>query len=378
MFGGNIMKKKLSLVALLVLMVVVSACGNQGGSQEDTILIGVSGPISGTQAQYGEAFKNGAELAAKEINDAGGIDGKMVKIVMEDDKGEPNEAANVANKFATNKDILAVVGHFNSSATLAAAPIYNRNELVHISPASSAPNVTEAGEYTYRVITTDAFQAAYLAEWSKELGYEKVALIYEQSDFGLGLLDVYQSAAPEHGIEVVAAESYLPGSNEFSTILTKVKDKDPDAIFIGGFYNEAALIASQAKRLNLSVDYIGVDSLYSQALLELGGEAVEGFKLIGFFYPGGSNERANAFHEAYVEAYGKEPDTYAAYAYDATSILIEAIKQNGANREGVKEFLDQMEDFPGATGLLSFDENGDVQTEPQKLTVKDGAFVPYE
>ena len=139
MFGGNIMKKKLSLVALLVLMVVVSACGNQGGSQEDTILIGVSGPISGTQAQYGQAFKNGAELgkAAKEINDAGGIDGKMVKIVMEDDKGEPNEAANVANKFATNKDILAVVGHFNSSATLAAAPIYNRNELVtfHRHPA---------------------------------------------------------------------------------------------------------------------------------------------------------------------------------------------------------------------------------------------------
>lgn len=372
------MKKKLSLILLLVFVVVVSACGNQGGSQGDTIHIGVSGPISGTQAQYGEAFKNGAELAAKQINDAGGIDGKTVKIVMEDDKAEPNEAVNVANKFSTNKDILAVVGHFNSSATLAAAPIYNKNELVHISPASSAPAVSDAGEYTYRVITTDAFQAAYLAEWSKELGYEKVALIYEQSDFGLGLLEVYENAAPDLGIEVVAAESYLPGANEFSTILTKVKEREPDAIFIGGFYNEAALIASQAKRLDLNVDYIGVDSLYSQALLELGGEAVEGFKLIGFFFPGGNNEQAKAFHEAFVEEYGKEPDTYAAYAYDATSILIEAIKQNGAKREGLKEFLDQMEDFPGATGLLSFDENGDVETIPQKLIVKNGKFEPFE
>lgn len=371
------MKKKWSILVLLVLMVVVSAC-SKGDSQGDTIHIGVSGPMSGTQAQYGEAFKNGAELAAKQINDAGGIDGKNVRIVVEDDKGEPNEAVNVANKFSTNKDILAVVGHFNSSATLAAAPIYNRNEIVQISPASSAPAVTDAGEYTYRVITTDAFQAAYLAEWSKELGYEKVALIYEQSDFGLGLLDVYQSSAPDHGIEIVATESYLPGANEFSTILTKVKEREPDAIFIGGFYNEAALIASQAKRLDLQVDYIGVDSLYSQALLELGGESVEDFKLIGFFYPGGSNEQAKAFQDAFVEAYDKEPDTYAAYAYDATSLVIEAIKQTGAKRDGLKQYLDEMEDFPGATGLLNFDENGDVETIPQKLTVKNGSFVPYQ
>lgn len=373
------MKKRLLIFAIITVMVMMTACSSNGeNSKSDTIHIGVSGPTSGTQAQYGEAFKNGAELAAKQMNDAGGIDGKQVKIVVEDDKGEPNEAVNVANKFSTNKDILAVVGHFNSSATLASAPIYNKNKIVQVSPSSSAPAVTDAGDYTYRVITTDAFQAAYLAEWSKELGYEKVALIYEQSDFGLGLLDVYQSAAPGHGIEVVAAESYLPGAKEFSTILTKIKEKQPDAIFIGGFYNEAALIASQAQKLDLSVDYIGVDSLYSQALLDLGGESVEGFKIIGFFYPGGSNEKAKAFQDAFVEAYGKEPDTYAAYAYDATSVIIEAIKQNGAKREGLKQALDQLKDFPGATGVLNFDENGDVETIPQKLIVKNGSFAPYQ
>lgn len=301
-----------------------------------------------------------------------------MELVIEDDKGEPNEAVNVANKFAANKDILAVVGHFNSSATLAAAPVYNKNNIPDVSPSSSAPAVTDAGEYIYRVITTDAFQAKFLAEWSKERGYGKVALIYEQSDFGIGLLNVYEQSAEDNGIEIVAAESYLPGAKEFSTILTKVKEREPDAIFIGGFYNEAALIAAQAKKLNLEVDYIGVDSLYSRALLELGGESVEGFKLIGFFYPGGNNEKATQFHEAYVEAYGKEPDTYAAYAYDATSVILEAIKQNGADRESIKAHLDTLKDFPGATGILSFDENGDVQTIPTKLTVQNGAFELFE
>ncbi|ALS22559.1 ABC transporter substrate-binding protein [Paenibacillus naphthalenovorans] len=375
------MKRRFFITAALATMMVFTAgcAAKDGGANAGgTIQIGLSAPISGTQAQYGEAFKNGAELAAKQINEAGGIDGKQVKIVIEDDKGDPSEAVNVANKFSSNKDILAVVGHFNSSATLAAAPVYNQNKIVEISPSSSAPGVTNAGDYTFRVITTDAFQASFLAKWSKELGYQKVALIYEQSDFGLGLLDVYQKSARENGIEIVAAESYLPGAKEFSTILTKIKEKKPDAIFIGGFYNEAALIASQAQKLNLSVDYIGVDSLYSEALLDLGGAAVENFKLIGFFYPGGNNEQATKFDKAYQDAYGNRPDTYAAYAFDATSVVIEAIKQGGPDRESIKTYLDTLKDFPGTTGVLTFDENGDVQTIPEKLTIKNGHFVLYQ
>ncbi|WP_019003967.1 ABC transporter substrate-binding protein [Cohnella laeviribosi] len=375
------MKKTGSILASIALAAsLLAGCSANGGKQDadGAIQIGLAAPISGTQAQYGEAFKNGAELAAKQVNDAGGIDGKKVKIVIQDDKGDPHEAVNVANKFVTDKDILAVVGHFNSSATLATAPIYNKNKIVEISPSSSAPAVTNAGEYTFRVITTDAFQAAYLADWSKELGYRKVALIYEQSDFGLGLLDVYKEAAPKNNIEIVAAESYNPGDKDFSTVLTKIKEKQPDAIFIGGFYNEAALIAQQAQKLGLKTDYIGVDSLYSEALLELGGDAVENMKLIGFFYPGGDNEEATKFAEAYQTAYNSKPDTYAAYAYVATSVVIEAIKHNGADREKIKEYLKTLHDYKGPTGVLSFDENGDVVTTPERLTIRNGAFELYQ
>lgn len=375
------MKRKLSIGLIAILLLgILSACSNNSGieSKSDTLRIGLAAPISGTQAQYGQAFKNGAELAAAQINEAGGIDGKQVQIVVEDDKGDSNEAVNVANKFVSDKSILAVVGHFNSSATLATAPVYNKNKIVEISPSSSAPGVTNAGDYTYRVITTDAFQADYLADWSQELGYSKVALIYEQSDFGIGLLDVYKQSAAENNIEIAAAEAYNPGDKDFSTILTKIKAAQPDAIFIGGFYNEAALIAQQAQKLDLNVEFIGVDSLYSEALLELGKESVEGFKLIGFFYPGGDNEKATQFAEQYQASYNSKPDTYAAYAYVATSLVIEAIKEQGADRESIKTFLDQVKDYEGATGVLSFDENGDVVTVPSKLKIENGEFVLFE
>ena len=374
--------KKLFLIVILtgLLVGLLAGCSTNNGSkaESNTIRIGLAAPISGTQAQYGQAFKNGAELAATQINDAGGINGKNVEIVIQDDKGDSNEAVNVANKLVSDKSVLAVVGHFNSSATLATAPVYNKNKIVQISPSSSAPGVTDAGEYTFRVITTDAFQADYLADWSKELGYDKVALIYEQSDFGLGLLDVYQKSAPDNNINIVAAEAYNPGDKDFSTILTTIKNKQPEAIFIGGFYNEAALIAQQAQKLNLDVDFIGVDSLYSEALFELGGDSVEGLKLIGFFYPGGDNEAATKFADDYQAAYNSKPDTYAAYSYVATSVVIEAIKEKGADRESIKTYLETLKDYKGATGVLSFDANGDVETIPSRLTVQDGKFELFE
>ncbi|WP_438348066.1 ABC transporter substrate-binding protein [Paenibacillus sp. FA6] len=375
------MKRSFLIVILAGLLVgLLAGCSTNSGSkaESNTIRIGLAAPISGTQAQYGQAFKNGAELAAAQINDAGGINGKKVEIVIQDDKGDSNEAVNVANKLVSDKSILAVVGHFNSSATLATAPVYNKNKIVQISPSSSAPGVTDAGEYTFRVITTDAFQADYLADWSKELGYGKVALIYEQSDFGLGLLDVYQKSAPDNNINIVAAEAYNPGDKDFSTILTKIKDKQPEAIFIGGFYNEAALIAQQAQKLNLDVDFIGVDSLYSEALFELGGDSVEGLKLIGFFYPGGDNEAATKFADDYQATYNSKPDTYAAYSYVATSVVIEAIKEKGADRESIKTYLESLKDYKGATGVLSFDANGDVETIPSRLTIQDGKFELFK
>ena len=376
------MKKAIFFFTLLTLvMVFLAGCSDSSSSDSnsDTIKIGLAAPLSGDSAEYGDAFKKGAELAVKQVNDEGGIDGKKVELVVQDDKGDPKEAVNVANKFANNKSILAVVGHFNSSATLAAAPIYNKNKMVEISPSSSSPNVTDAGKYTFRVITTDAFQGEFVTKWIAEEGYKKAAIVYEQTDFGVGLSNVFQKSAQDNGISVVANEAYVAGqTKDFSSILTKIKAEKPDVLFVGGLYNEGALIAKQAKQLGLAVQIVGVDSFYSDALIKLGGDAVEGVMTLGFFNPNSENEKTKQFVEAFRAAYSEEPGTYAAYTYDATSIVLEAIKQNGAEREKIEEFIAPLKGFQGATGIHDFDENGDVLKNPQKIIVKNGKFEVSE
>ncbi|WP_035287192.1 ABC transporter substrate-binding protein [Brevibacillus massiliensis] len=367
------------LAAFSLIAGVLTGCGNSsGGSGGDTLKIGLAAPLSGASAQDGQAIKKGAELAVKLANDAGGVNGKKIELVAEDDKTDPKEAAIVANKLATDSSILAVVGHFNSSATLAGAPIYNKNKVVEISPGSSSPAVTDAGPYTFRVITTDAYQGEYVAKWTAEEGFKKVAVIYENTDYGLGLADVYKKAVEANGGQVVAMESYILGqTKDFSPILTKIKQQNPDLLFVGGLYNEAALIAKQSKTLGLNVPFMGVDALYSNALIDLGGDAVEGFMLPGFFNSSSEKENVKAFVKSYEEAYKESPSTYAAYAFDATQILIKAMKEKGADRQSIADYLTTLKGYEGVTGVHDFDENGDVMKEPEKLIVKDGKFQSY-
>jgi branched-chain amino acid transport system substrate-binding protein len=365
----------------LVATILTGCGGGSGGSgaNGDTLKIGVAAPLSGASAQDGESIKKGAELAVKLANDAGGVNGKKLELVTQDDKTDPKEAAIVANKLATDSSILAVVGHFNSSATLAGAPIYNKNKVVEISPGSSSPAVTNAGPYTFRVITTDAYQGEYVAKWSLEEGYKKIAIIYENTDYGLGLAEVYQKAVEANGGQIVAKESYLLGeTKDFSSVLTKIKGQNPDLLFIGGLYNEAALIAKQAKALGLNTPFMGVDGLYSNALIELGGEAVEGFKLPGFFNTSSENAKTKEFVEAYQKAYNELPGTYAAYAFDATQIIIQAMKEKGTDRQSIADYITTLKGYEGVTGVHNFDENGDVLKEPEKLIVKDGKFQTYK
>ncbi|KIL35765.1 branched-chain amino acid ABC transporter substrate-binding protein [Cohnella kolymensis] len=375
------MKKGLKLLAAIsVAAFAITGCSaNSGGGSSDTLKIGLAAPLSGASAQDGESIKKGVELAIKLANDAGGIDGKQLSLTALDDKGDPKEATNVANKLASDKSVLAVVGHFNSSATLAGAPVYNRNKIVEVSPGSSSPKVTDAGDYTFRVITTDAFQGEFVAKWTKEEGLNKVAILYEQTDYGVGLADVYQKAAEANGIQIVASEAYTAGqTKDFASVLTKIKEKQPNAIFIGGLYNEAALIAKQAKQQGIQVPFLGVDALFSDALIKLGGDAVEGFLIPGFFNPNSDAAETKKFVDAYKAAHNSDPGTYAAYAFDATNIIIESIKKNGADREKIQQYMSSLKGFKGATGVNDFDEKGDVLKNPEKLIVKDGKFQPYK
>ena len=374
------MKRILAATLVAVLAITTAACGAGSGGSGDAIKIGLATPLTGASAQDGKAIQEGVNLAVKQINDQGGIDGKQVEVVAEDDKGDPSEAATVANKMAQDDGILAIVGDFNSSCTLAAAPTYNQTGIVQISPGSSSEAVTDAGDYTFRTITTDAVQGQYLADWCvNELGYKNIAILYENDDYGLGLADVAERETKALGAKTLVREAYEVNQTDFSTVLTKVAKSKADVLIIGGLYNETALIAKQRAKAGLAdLPIMGVDAIYSDALVELGGKAVNGIKLTAYFSDSSDNKVTQDFIKAYTDEYGKAPGTYAAYAYDATLIILDAIKNAGTDRKEIRDYISKIEGFEGATGTASFDQNGDVIKEPLRMEIVDGKFTVVE
>ncbi len=374
------MKKSLATVLSGFMLVGSLFAFGCGSAKSDVIKVGVAVPLTGASAEDGNAIKNGVNLAVKEINAKGGINNKKVELVITDDKGDPSEAATVANKLAQDKSVLAIVGHFNSSCTLAAAPIYNQAGVVSVSPGSSAAAVTKAGPYTFRVITTDAVQGASLMDWAvKDLGYKNIAVLYENTDYGTGLAEVVTKAAGKLNAKIVAEEAYEVGATDFSTALTKVANSKADVIIVGGLYNETALIAKQKNNFGLEkMQIMGVDAIYSDALLKLGGAAAEGIKMTGYFSEVSKDPVSQNFVAKYNEEYKKAPSTYAAYGYDAALVIFESIKNGGTDRKAICDFMTKLKGLKGATGVNTFDENGDVIKQPLRLIIKDGKFVVTE
>lgn len=374
------MIKRILTVVLVVQFGLLGLAG-YGWAQaaKGNLVVGVAGPLTGTSAQDGNDIKNGAALAADILNKKGGINGKKIDLVFEDDRSDPKEAANVANKLANDKRVLAVIGHFNSSCTLAGAPIYNKAGVVEISAGSTSPAVSQAGPFTFRVIVTDAFQGDFVARWMvKDEGLKKIAILYENDDYGVGLKDVMTAKIPAYGGQVVATESYYLGeTKDFTPYITKLRALNPDAVFIGGLYNEGALIAKQAADVGWKPPFFGVDGLYSQALVDLGGKAVEGTRVAGFFHTAQPDPMVQQFVKDYKEKYKKDPGTYAAFGYDALMVVAAGIEKGGADRAAVMKYLTTLKGLKGVTGVNNFDENGDVIKDPIKLVVKDGKFQPY-
>lgn len=368
-------KRAFLLIALV--SILLSGCAPQGQAGQDKLYIAVTGALTGPSAQDGTDIKRGAELAADYVNAAGGINGKKVELVFEDDRSDPKEAANVANKLVNDSRILAVIGHYNSSCTLAGSPIYNKAGLLEVTAGSTSPAVSKAGPYTFRVIVTDAFQGDFVARWMvKDLGLKNIVVMFENDDYGAGLKDVIAQSVAEYGGTVLGVESfYLGETKDFTPYITKLRALNPDALFIAGLYNEGALIAKQSAEVGWTPKIFGVDGLYSAPYIELGGKAVEGTRVVGFFHTGSTDPMVQKFVKDFQAKYSALPGTYAAYGHDAMLILAEAIKKNGPDRKKMMEYLTTLKGFKGVTGTTSFDENGDTIKDPLKIQVKDGKFT---
>ena len=275
------------------------------------VRVAVAGPFTGNIAAFGEMIKRGAQLRAKEINAAGGINGKTLTLIFEDDTGKDREASLVAERIASNPAILAVVGHFNSSCSLAGKPIYKRRGIVALSPGSTNVRVCEGSDWTFRNLYRDDFQGEFAAKYinTKLRDIQNIAVFFDNDDYGRGLKDGFTKAANEIGLQIVATEAYDRDNTDFKAQLTSIKAKNPDLIFIAGLYSQAGLIVSQARETGISVQLFGADGVDSPDFHDIAGNSAEGTYIVTpfVFELGGAESYRVA--QAFEEEFGCEiPD----------------------------------------------------------------------
>ena len=382
------MKKRIitgigALSLILSFSLLLGGCGAGSGdsSGADKVYIGWVAPLTGTGANYGQQMLNGAKLAAQEINDAGGIKGKKIEIVSQDDKSDPKEAANIAQMFTGDKRLVGVLGNYNSSCALAGAPIYDMEKLPVIHVGTSPVFTEQKHDYMFRISVTDAFQGSFVSRWMTEEGLKNPAIIWENDDYGRGLKETVSSEIVKNGGKIAGEWSYmLSQTKDYTALLTNVKQSGADSIFIGGLYTEGALIAKQMQQLGLKIPVYGTDGLYEKSLIDLGGDAVEGWKTSGLFLPTDPSPALQSFIKAYAAAYGSTPGTYAALHYDGMKILAKAIENAGSDREKIQAYLAKMpEPFVGVTGSVTFNDHHDsVRSTLNKLVIKDGQWQLYQ
>jgi branched-chain amino acid transport system substrate-binding protein len=344
-----------SLLGLAGVILALTACG--GGGSGDTVRFGVAAPL---EQFIGSHALRGAELARDQLNAAGGVDGRTVELVAMTDSASTRLAVTVADDLYTDASVLAVVGHVNSGAMLAAAPIYNRG-LSIVSPVATSPEISDAGEWIFRVCSSDAVNAAGLAEFAlRELG-TRAAIIYANDPYGRGLRDGFGRAYTAGGGALVEEYPFIEGgTTDFEAYLMGIRAARPDLIFIGGTDVGAAPVIRQAREMGIDAPFVGGDGILGLAAQ---GPAFEG-TYIGLLYhpdaPGGGGQE---FVDAYQARYGEPPDHFAALGYDALMLLARAASEVGFDRAKIRDYLEQVgrarEAFPGVSGRIAFDENGD-------------------
>jgi len=365
-------------------LAVMVFLGLGGAALAETIKIGVAGPYTGDAAAYGDNIKAGVSLKAKEINDAGGIKGQKIELVWGDDLCAPKEAGTVGAKFAADKSMVAVIGHVCSSATLAAMPSYVRTGMPVISATSTNPTIGEAGKgWFFRNCYTDDFQGRFLAKYAMTvLKLKNVAVFHENNDYAIGLKNVFVEEAKKLGLDIAGVEAYMKGTTDFNPQLTKLKAANPDGIFISGYYNEAALIAGQARKAEIGVSLFGADGLDNADYIKIAGKAADGSYMTVPFLAEAAGPEAKAFLDAFKATTGRDPDWMSANAYDCLGILAAAITKAGPDRKGIRDAMAAMNSpetgYKGITGMTFFDKQGDCQKPAFVKMVKDGKFVPAE
>lgn len=353
-------KKYMSIFLVLILAIgTLSGCG--GGSapaaEDGPIKIGTIQPISGPVSIYGIMSQQGIELAIKEINEAGGVLGRQLELVVEDDEANPEKTKNAFTKLVTNDGVVAIIGALTSKSTLAITADAQARKIPLITHASTNDTVTDAGDYIFRSCYNDSFQGTVVAQYAFEtMGKKNAAILFDNTnDYSKGLTENFKKKFEEMGGTIIAEESYATGDVDFNAQLTSIKSKNPDVLFIPDYYSTVALITKQARAQGLTMPMTGADGW--EDIISNAGDEVVGSFYSTHYSSGAEDPDVQKFEESFKAAYNVGPNVLAALAYDATYILADSIERAGTTESEALKNAIAATDIKVVTGQISFDEN---------------------
>lgn len=373
------------LAATLSCLIWASGCGKSGGSgggATETIKVGEFASLTGKEASFGQSSHKGTLLAIEQINAAGGVLGKKIDLVYEDNQSQPGQSATVVRKLITRDNVVAVLGEVASGRSLEAAPICQQYKIPQISPSSTNPKVTEMGDYIFRVCFIDPFQGTVMAKFAEgTLKAKRVAMLSDAaSAYSAGLGQYFREKFLADGNQLVIEQKYSGGDKDFKAQLTAIKAANPEAIFVPGYYTEAGLIVLQARQLGITVPLFGGDGWEAPELIQIGGSALEGCYYSTHYSPQDKSEAVQTFvKEFQAKNNGETPDAMAALGYDSALVLADAIKRAGTTESAkLRDAIAATKDFSGATGKTTLDEHRNATKAAVIITIKDGKFQYVE
>ncbi|KPJ59465.1 MAG: hypothetical protein AMJ46_11155 [Latescibacteria bacterium DG_63] len=387
---------RIALCVCLALLILASC------AKEEQTLVGFMGPLSGPKSQFGISVKNGLELAVREVNASGGVQGRRVRLIIEDDRGDIEEVAACFDRLMKRGNISAVIGEVTSSASLIVAAACESTKVPMITPSATSPRVTRTGRYVFKVCFGDPFQGEAIARFcASNLGFRRAAILSDrESEYSQGLAGRFKEVFSELGGDVVAEQFFSEGDVDFQPQLLSIGESHPQILFVPGYYTEAALITRQALDAGVRLPIIGGDGWDSKELLTIGGDAVEGSYFVGHFWKGDSQEMVKRFVDAYRARFGENPDGFAALGYDSALMLVRALrrvamrdpasfstlgsvrgrsatpKELETARERLRQAISETSEFAGVTGVITLDEEGNA-VKPAKFFKIEGHEFKY-
>jgi branched-chain amino acid transport system substrate-binding protein len=335
-------------------------------------------------AEHGIPSQRGVELAVEQVNKAGGINGRQVQVIFEDEKDSPTACVNAVQKLINVDKVIAIVGPMTSGGVLAAGPTAQSAKTVCVTPTATSPKVSGMGEFVCRGCSRIDQQSKALTEYvAKNWKPKSVGILFSNEPYGKGCADLFGKDFEKLGIKVVANESFMRGSRDFKAQLTTINAANPDILFIPGYTQETAPAAAQARQLGMKQRILGVYGDMDQVYIELAGPAAEGHVIASEYDEDYNTPKNQAFKQAYYALAKEKKDPvnimFAALTYDATSLILDGIKKYGPTSAGIQKYLKEVKEHDGVTGKLSFDDKNDVvKSGVYILEVKGGKYVKVQ